>query len=115
MVNRVVVGAHYGLRGWLVQRMTAVVMTVYVLFLAIACLARRPMDFGAWHGLFSGAPMRIFTMLFVVSLCLHAWVGVRDILMDYVKPTGIRLLLESLTVVVLVTYGLWAGTILWGI
>jgi succinate dehydrogenase / fumarate reductase membrane anchor subunit len=113
MVKRVVVGAHYGLRGWLVQRVSALVMAVYVLVFGAAVVATRPIDHAAWKQLFSPGWMRIATLLFCVSLLLHAWVGMRDILMDYVKPTGLRLALEVIVVLALVGYAGWAFEILW--
>jgi succinate dehydrogenase / fumarate reductase membrane anchor subunit len=113
MVNRVVVGAHYGLRGWLVQRVSAVVMTVYAVVFGVALAAARPVDHAAWKALFAQGWMRLATLLFFASLFLHAWVGMRDILMDYVKPTGLRLALEVLVILVLVACAGWAVQILW--
>jgi succinate dehydrogenase / fumarate reductase, membrane anchor subunit len=113
MVKRVVVGAHYGLRGWLIQRVTAVVMVVYALLLVAVLLARRSFEFADWKALFAGQWMRFATTLFFASLLLHTWVGVRDILMDYVHPTGVRLALQILVILSLVLYGLWAVQILW--
>ncbi len=113
MVNRIVVGAHYGLRGWLVQRVSAVVMALYALLFAAALAAARPVDHAAWKALFGHGWMRFATLLFFVSLFLHAWVGMRDILMDYVKPAGLRLALEVLVILVLVGCAGWAVEILW--
>jgi len=113
MVNRVIVGAHYGLGGWLVQRMSAVVMALYTVLFAVALAAARPADHAAWKGFFAPGWMRFATLLFFVSLFLHAWVGMRDILMDYIKPTGLRLALEVLVILVLVGCAGWAVQILW--
>jgi len=113
MVNRVVVGAHYGLKDWLVQRISAVVMAVYTLMLAAFLLAGGPVTYLSWNGLFAQGWMRFATLLFVVSVLVHAWVGVRDIWMDYVKNTGLRLTLQVLTVLWLVGCGGWALQILW--
>ena len=113
MVNRTVVGAHYGLTGWLAQRITAVLMVLYALLIVAVFLFARPGDFAAWKALFGYGWMRIATLLFFVSLFAHAWVGVRDILMDYIKPTGLRLALEVLVILALVSYGAWAAHILW--
>ena len=113
MVNRIVVGAHYGLRSWLVQRMSAVVMALYTLLFLAAVLVARPADHATWRALFAQGWMRVATLVFFVSLFLHAWVGVRDILMDYVKPTGLRLGLEVAVIVALVALGGWAIDILW--
>jgi succinate dehydrogenase / fumarate reductase membrane anchor subunit len=113
MVNRIVVGAHYGLTGWLAQRVTAVVMALYTLLIVAVFLFARPVDFASWKALFGYGWMRIATLLFFVSLFAHAWIGVRDILMDYIKPTGLRLALEVLVILALVSYGAWAAQILW--
>src|SRR5688572_32786222 len=95
MVNRVIVGAHYGLRDWLVQRITAVVMAMYTFVVLGVVLIGPPITFIAWRELFASGWMRVATLLFAVSLAWHAWVGVRDIIMDYVKSTAVRLVLES--------------------
>jgi succinate dehydrogenase / fumarate reductase membrane anchor subunit len=113
MVNRIVVGAHYGLRDWLVQRLSAVVIAVFAVVLAVALATGHGANYAAWKALFSHHWMRWLSFLFVVSVLLHAWVGVRDIWMDYVKSTGLRLTLEALTVIWLVGCGGWALQVLW--
>jgi succinate dehydrogenase / fumarate reductase membrane anchor subunit len=112
--HKVPVGAHYGLSAWLLQRLTAVVMVAYTLLMAAILLASPPASHADWKGLFSGSFVRLATMLFFVALLYHAWVGVRDIIMDYVKPTGIRLALQALVGTALVFYLLWSVSILWG-
>ncbi|MBI3524948.1 MAG: succinate dehydrogenase, hydrophobic membrane anchor protein [Betaproteobacteria bacterium] len=115
MVKRIVVGAHYGLKDWLAQRITAAVMAVYTLLLATRLLLGPTLDREVWRGLMSGTIMRFLTFLFIVCLCYHAWVGVRDIWMDYVKPTALRLTLHALTLLGLVGCAGWATRILWSI
>jgi succinate dehydrogenase / fumarate reductase membrane anchor subunit len=106
--NRIVVGAHYGLRDWLAQRVTAVLMALYAVLLAVVLLVKKPADYLAWFNVFSPVWMKVATLVFLLCLFYHAWVGMRDIWMDYVKPTGIRLTLEVLTIVYLVACGMWA-------
>jgi succinate dehydrogenase / fumarate reductase membrane anchor subunit len=114
MVNRIVVGAHYGLRDWLIQRISAVVMAVYSLSLA-AYLAMQPhLDYDVWTGLFSSLTVRTFTLLFLICLFYHAWIGIRDIVMDYVKSTGVRLTIHVLVILVSLLYTIWSVQILWG-
>jgi len=114
MVNRVVTGAHYGLRDWLMQRITAVVMAVYSVALAGWLMWQPHVDYDVWTGLFSSQWMRIFTLLFLLSLFLHAWIGVRDVVMDYVKPAGVRLAIHVLVILALAFYSIWSVQILWG-
>jgi succinate dehydrogenase / fumarate reductase, membrane anchor subunit len=113
MVNRIITGAHYGLRDWLAQRVTAAIMAVYSVIIAIVLLSGQPISYAVWRDLFAQGWMRVATLLFAASLAWHAWVGMRDILMDYVKPTGLRLGLEILTVLLLAGYLAWAVQILW--
>jgi succinate dehydrogenase / fumarate reductase membrane anchor subunit len=112
MVKRVLTGAHYGLFDWLAQRVTALVMIVFVLY-AVALLFSAPHDHGGWKALFGHSGMRIGTFLFLVSLFWHAWVGVRNILMDYVHGTAIRLALQVLVILSLLFYAVWSAEILW--
>lgn len=114
MVRREVIGAHYGLRGFLVQRVTAVVMAVYTAF-ALVMLATLPrFDHAGWTSLWTMPSVRYATFAFVVAVLLHAWVGLRNVFMDYVHPTGLRLTLYIIVIVALVMYGAWSIQILWG-
>jgi succinate dehydrogenase / fumarate reductase membrane anchor subunit len=113
MVKDIIVGAHYGLKDWLIQRISAAVMAAYTLIFLILLLGQERIDFETWHAFMAGGFMRFLTFLFIVSLMYHAWVGVRDIWMDYVKPTGLRLALHALTLLALVGYTGWAVSIIW--
>jgi succinate dehydrogenase / fumarate reductase membrane anchor subunit len=113
MVKSIIVGAHYGLKDWLAQRITAVVMAVYTVILFILLAGQERITFESWRAFMAGGFMRFLTFLFIVSLMYHAWVGVRDIWMDYVKPTGVRLALHVLTLLALVGYTGWAVSIIW--
>lgn len=115
MVKRIVVGAHYGLRDWVVQRVTAVVMAVYTLLLVAIMLTPPSFQFAEWKALFANQWIRIATLLFLLSLYLHAWVGVRDILMDYIQPTGVRLAAQILVILALLYYAVWSVQILWSL
>jgi succinate dehydrogenase / fumarate reductase membrane anchor subunit len=113
VVDRVVTGAHYGLRDWLAQRITALIMAVYAVIVFVVLFTRGPVSHGVWKSLFEHGWMRVATLLFAASFAWHAWVGMRDVYMDYVKPTGLRLALEVGTLVVLAGYFGWTVQILW--
>jgi len=113
LVERIVVGARYGLRDWLAQRITAAVMAVYSVIALVVILGGRPISYAVWKDLFAQGWMRVATLLFAASLAWHAWVGMRDILMDYVKPTGVRLALEVAVLLTLAGYLGWTVQILW--
>ena len=114
MVSRVVVGAHYGLRDWLVQRVTAAVMAVYCVLLAVWLMLQTYPGYDAWTRLFSGQLMRTFTLLFLLCLFYHVWIGIRDIVMDYVRPTSMRLIIHVAVILILLLYAIWSVQILWG-
>jgi succinate dehydrogenase / fumarate reductase membrane anchor subunit len=115
VTRRQVVGAHYGLKDWLVQRVTAVVMALYTLLVLAIVLVNGGVDRGLWLALFANAAFKLASFLFMVSLLYHAWIGVRDIFMDYIKPVGLRLALSAATLVLLVAYLGWTIQILWGV
>jgi len=112
-VKRLVVGAHYGLRDWLAQRVTAAIMAVYSVIVAAIVLKNSPLTYAVWRDLFAQGWMRVATLLFAASLAWHVWVGVRDIIMDYVRPDGLRLTLEIVTLLVIAAYLGWTVQILW--
>jgi succinate dehydrogenase / fumarate reductase membrane anchor subunit len=114
MVSRIVVGAHYGWLDWLVQRVTAVIMIAYTLLMLGIALYHGGIDYEGWQALFAWNFFRLATLLFALSVFWHAWIGARDIWMDYIKPTALRLTLEVLTVLMLIAYAAWLATILWG-
>ncbi len=112
--KRLVVGAHYGLRDWLAQRMTAVVMVLYTIILLIAFLSGKNFSYEGWAGLFAQQWFKIATFVAFLALFYHVWVGVRDILMDYcTKSVGLRLALQVATILWLVGCAGWAAQIIW--
>jgi succinate dehydrogenase / fumarate reductase membrane anchor subunit len=111
--SRIVTGAHYGLRDWLAQRITAVIMAVYSVIAVIVLLTSKNITYVVWRDLFAQGWMRVATLLFMGSLAWHAWVGMRDILMDYIKPAGLRLALEVFVLLTIAAYTGWTIQILW--
>ena len=111
--KRVVVGAHYGMRDWLSQRVTALLMALFTVVLIVQLLFGGKLDYYRWSGIFSAQWMKVLSFVVIVSLAWHAWVGVRDIWMDYIKPVGLRLALQVFTIVWLVGCAGWAVQVLW--
>ena len=112
--KRIVVGAHYGLRDWLSQRITAILMVLFTfVVLAQVLFARGPIGYEAWAGIFAAQWMKVLTFSVIVALAWHVWVGMRDIWMDYIKPGWLRLSLQVFTIVWLVGCAGWAIQVLW--
>ncbi|MCR4303969.1 MAG: succinate dehydrogenase, hydrophobic membrane anchor protein [Gallionella sp.] len=114
MVDRVVTGAHYGLRDWLIQRISAMLMALCSVALVVYLLLQPRLDYDVWTGLFSSQVIRALSLMFMISLFYHAWIGVRDVVMDYVKPAGARLVCHVLVILALLFYAIWSVQILWG-
>jgi len=112
--KRTVVGAHYGLRDWLSQRITGALMALFTLILLLQVVfTRGPIGYDLWAGIFAAQWMKVLTFVVVVSLAYHAWVGMRDVWMDYVKPVSVRLVLQLATIAWLVGCAGWAVQVLW--
>ena len=111
--KRLVVGAHYGLRDWLAQRVTAVLMALFTGALLVQVLMPGALGYDRWAAIFSQQWMKVLTFVTILSLTYHAWVGVRDIWMDYIKPVGIRLALQVFSIVWLLGCAGWAIQVLW--
>jgi succinate dehydrogenase / fumarate reductase membrane anchor subunit len=113
--RRRVVGAHNGVKDWLAQRVTAIVMAVYTIVLLVSFLTANEFSYEAWAGLFAKQWFKLFSLVTFLGLFYHAWVGIRDIWMDYVKSAGLRLFLMLLTIFWLLACAAWTVQILWSV
>ena len=113
--RRLVVGAHYGVRDWLAQRITAIVMAIYTVILLVSFLTGQNFTYEGWAGLFAKQWFKLASLVTFLGLYYHAWVGIRDIWMDYVKNAGLRLFLMLLTIFWLLACAAWTVQILWSV
>jgi len=111
-----------GVFDWLVQRISAVVLLGWFVFVGIYLASHPALTFEQWTNLFNMTGMRIFTLTAIVALCAHAWVGMWTISTDYLTSTMlgkaatvVRLLFQLATLAVLVVYLVWCTQILWRI
>ena len=113
--KRIVTGAHYGLRDWLAQRVTAGLMALFTLVvLAQVLFSKGPIGYDLWAGIFSSQWMKVLTFTVIIALIYHIWVGMRDIWMDYVTSSvALRLVLQIFSIVWLVGCAGWAIQVLW--
>jgi succinate dehydrogenase / fumarate reductase membrane anchor subunit len=109
-----------GVFDWLVQRISAVVMLAWFVFLAAFLVTHPALTFLQWRNLFDFTLMRVFTLVTMVALCAHAWIGMWTISTDYLTAmvfgraaTLLRLLFQLATLTVLVVYLVWCTQILW--
>jgi succinate dehydrogenase / fumarate reductase membrane anchor subunit len=112
--KRIVVGAHYGLRDWLAQRVTAALMALFTLLvLAQVIFSKGPIGYDQWAGIFSSQWMKALTFTVIIALLYHVWVGMREIWMDYIQPVWLRLSLQVFTMVWLIACAGWGIQVLW--
>ena len=112
--KRTVVGAHYGWRDFVVQRITAILLLAFTLLLLAQLLfTKGPIGYDTWAGIFSPQWMKALTFSVIVALIWHAWIGMNSIWLDYVKAAGMRLAMQAFTVIWLVSCGGWAIQALW--
>lgn len=113
MVDSVTSLTRNGLRDWLLQRVSAVVIAIYSIFLMSFVLCQGGVSFAAWQSLFSTVSMKVATLLVLLALLLHAWVGVWTVTTDYVKPYWLRLFVQILVFVGLASWFVWGVAIIW--
>jgi len=112
--HRLVVGAHYGIRDWLSQRVTAVLLALFtVLVLAQLIFSQGVISYELWAGIFSPQWMKSITFVVILSIFYHVWVGMRNIFMDYVKPYAFRFVMHVFAIVWLTACTGWAIQVLW--
>lgn len=100
---------------WLAQRVTAIVMLVYTLIVLLSFLSGNRFSYEGWAGMFAQQWFKLATFVTFLSLFYHAWVGMREILMDYAQPAGLRLILYVITIFYLIACAGWAAQIIWRI
>lgn len=115
MVGSVTSLTRNGLRDWLIQRVSAVILALYVLCLLGYSLTHAPLTYADWQGLFSQKLMKVFSVLAALSLFYHSWVGVWTVLTDYIKCSCLRLTLTVLVITALLGYLVWGIAIIWGV
>ncbi len=121
MVTNVTNFSRSGLYDWMAQRVSAVVLAAYVLFLLGFVIANPGLGYAEWHSLFSNNAMRIFSLLTLLALSVHAWVGMWTISTDYLTPmalgkwaTAVRFLFQAACGVAMFAFFAWGVQILWG-
>ena len=96
-----------GLRAWLVQRVSAVCMLLITLFVLVHFLVDPPRSYLAWHGWVMSPGISVLTLVFFAALFSHMWVGVRDVVMDYIHPIAYRVLVLAVLGISLIAMAGW--------
>ncbi len=107
---------------WLYQRVTAVVLIAYLLFIVGFIFLAKDFGYQAWSELFAQRWMRVFSLVALLSVIIHAWIGLWSVVTDYItnrvmggKATALRLFVETALAAIAVLYTVWGIEILWGV
>ena len=115
MVTSVTSLGRNGLSDWIIQRLSAVILGIYFVVVLGFFVASPELDFASWRGFMSAMPMKIFTVLALLSLIGHAWVGLWTISTDYLKPVFARLIFQGVVATGLFVYLVWGFQIIWSV
>jgi len=121
MVTAVTNLGRSGLYDWVVQRVTAVIMLAWFICVGGFILANPDMDYQQWRGFFDHTAMRVFSVAAILSIAMHAWIGLWCVVTDYLTPrllgpsaNLLRGLASAFCAVTLFTYVVWGIQIVWG-
>lgn len=103
-----------GVHDWLLLRAAAIVITLYVLYILGFIFTADSLTYGIWRGFFASNITKVFTVLTLISILAHAWIGMWQVLTDYIKPLALRLILQLIIVVALVVYLVYGTLVVWG-
>ncbi|MEL4014119.1 succinate dehydrogenase membrane anchor subunit [Dryocola clanedunensis] len=104
-----------GVHDFLLVRATAIVITLYIIYMIGFFAVTGELTYEVWRGFFASAFTKVFTLLTLFSILIHAWIGMWQVLTDYVKPVAIRLGLQLLIVVALLVYVIYGFVVVWGV
>ena len=97
----------HGLRDWLLQRLTAIYLGLFLIYLLVHFLLQPQHTFQEWHDWVTRPVMIIATAIFILAVLVHGWVGMRDVVLDYVHAVSLRITVLSLIALTLIGCGVW--------
>jgi succinate dehydrogenase / fumarate reductase membrane anchor subunit len=115
MVTSVTNFGRSGLYDWLMQRISALVLGIYTIFIVIYLLYYPELTYTQWKALFSNTAMRIFSLMALLSLGAHTWIGLWSVSTDYIKPMAYRFTFQLIVGGSMFAYTVWGVQLLWGL
>lgn len=115
MVKAITNFGRSGLYDWLMQRVSAVIIGAYTVFMVVYLLVNPQLDYAQWQELFDNILVRIFSLMTLLALAAHSWIGLWSVSTDYIKPLGLRLVFQMITGLLMFAYSVWGIQLLWGL
>ncbi|MBM7342546.1 MULTISPECIES: succinate dehydrogenase membrane anchor subunit [Erwiniaceae] len=103
-----------GIHDWLLLRAAAMVMTLYVIYILGFLVMSGTLTYDIWRGFFASSFTKVFTLLTLLSILVHGWIGMWQVLTDYIKPLALRMMLQLVIVVALLVYAIYGTVVVWG-
>ena len=100
-----------GQRAFVLQRISALVLLAYLTAIALRLAIGPQVSFVQWHTWIAQPLAAAALLLVAAALFIHAWVGIRDVVLDYVQPLALRFLVLSAAAVGLSVLAAWTGFI----
>ncbi|MCE1763650.1 succinate dehydrogenase membrane anchor subunit, partial [Enterobacter hormaechei] len=104
-----------GIHDWLLLRASAMIIVLYVLYMLGFIVTTPDITYEVWRGFFASSITKVFTVLTLFSILAHAWIGMWQVLTDYVKPLALRLMLQLAIIVALMAYLIYGTIVVWGV
>jgi succinate dehydrogenase / fumarate reductase membrane anchor subunit len=101
-----------GMRAWLLQRLSSVYMVAFIVVALLWYATSGAVTYTEWRELLAHPVIAVAVALFFCSILIHAWIGMRDVLIDYMPIMGVRLVLLLGIAVFLIAMGIWVAFIL---
>ena len=115
MVTTVTSYGRSGLSDWFLQRVSAVILAAYSIFMVVYLLLNPDIDFTQWQALFDNTGMRIFSLMALLCLGAHCWIGLWSISTDYLKHFALRFAFQMVVGLLMFIYTVWGVQLLWGL
>lgn len=114
MVNNASALGRNGVQDWLLLRGAAILIALYVIYLLGFIVYSSPLTYESWHGFFALSFTKVFTLLTLLAILVHGWIGMWQVLTDYVNDVALRLLVQLIVVVALLSYAIYGTVVVWG-
>ncbi|QCR36741.1 succinate dehydrogenase membrane anchor subunit [Nissabacter sp. SGAir0207] len=115
MVSNVSALGRNGVHDWLLIRASSIVITLYIIYIVGFFLIAPPLTYAVWHDFFASSTTKVFTLLTLLSTLVHTWIGMWQVLTDYIKPLALRLTIQLAIVLLLFVYLIYGTIVVWGV
>lgn len=114
MVNNASALGRNGVHDWLLLRGAAIIIALYIVYLLGFVIVSGSLTYEVWRGFFALSFTKVFTLLALLSILIHGWIGMWQVLTDYVKNVALRLVVQLIVVVALASYAIYGTIVVWG-